>query len=267
MKNDVKVGVESEFFLLNSKGEAIIVPSGWDKDNFTVLGEIRGEPGRTAAETIGNFYKRLHEVRMKVKLDHEMVMETMRVIKLKVYRKAMSDMNAADKYQALNNIHNVNGTDIADFTDQIVKDGKIQGAKASCGLHIHFSCMQSDEKTIKQDIYAPVCLPIGVAGAETNLNLYRKTAADGEEKAKVSLSLLTRPAVEWIVQEMDKAFFKKFQPPKEERTKYRQPGFYELKPYGFEYRSLPATPDTMKAMPQIVELAFDLLKTVCKTSW
>ena len=262
-----KVGIESEFFLLDSKGEAIVVPPSWDRDNFTVLGEIRGEPGRTPSETIGNFYKRLYEVQSNVKKDHKMVMEAMRIIKLKVYKKAMMDMNAVDKYQAMTNIHNASGIDISEYSDQVIENGKIQGAKASCGLHIHFSCYKKDARTIQRDIYGPVTLPIGVAGAETNLHLYKRTATEQEEELEVSVSLLTRPAVEWIVKEMDKAFFKKFQPAKEERTKYRQSGFYELKPYGFEYRSLPATPETMDAIPEIVEKAFDLLKEVSKTSW
>jgi hypothetical protein len=51
-------------------------------------------------------------------------------------------------------------------------------------------------------------------------------------------------------------------PKKEDRTKYRQPGFYELKPYGFEYRSLPANDAVMKALPEIVGKAFELLDSL-----
>jgi len=167
----------------------------------------------------------------------------------------------------MNNIHNIHGTDISEYSDQVVEKGKIQGAKASCGLHIHFSCYKKSTHASKKDTYEPILLPIGVAGAETILRLYKKIGSDEDKKIEVSVSLLTKPAVEWIVKEMDKAFFKKFQPPKEESTKYRQPGFYELKPYGFEYRSLPATPDTMKALPEIVEKSFKLLDEVGKTSW
>jgi len=262
-----KVGVEAEFFLLNSKEEAIVVPSHWDRDSFAVLGEIRGEPGDTAAETIGNFYKRSHEVNMEVDLDHTMAMEAMRVIKLNVYREAMKAMNASDKYNTLANIHNAYGTDIGEYSDQIVKNGKIQGSKASCGLHIHFSCVQKDERTIKKAKYSTIAIPIAVAGADTSLNLYKHNGYEEEETIEVAVSLLTKPAIEWIVQEMDKAFFKRFIPAKEDLTKYRQQGFYELKPYGFEYRSLPATPKTMEALPEIVEMAFHLLEELSKTSW
>ncbi len=267
MINNRKIGVEAEFFLLNSKDEAIVVPSHWDRDSFAVLGEIRGEPGNTPAETIGNFSKRQYEVESKVAKDKRIVMEAMRVVKLNVYRKAMREMNAADKYDAMSEIHNVYGTDISDYSDQIVKGGKIQGAKASCGLHIHFSCMHKDERKITQDSYSPISLPITVGDAGTSLHLYKKDGYEEKETISVSVSLLTKPAIEWIVRSLDESFFGRFEPAKTERTKYRQPGFYELKPYGFEYRSLPATPETIKALPEIVEKASELLREICKISW
>jgi len=58
---------------------------------------------------------------------------------------------------------------------------------------------------------------------------------------------------------MDEAFFDRFAPAEKNRTKYRQPGFYELKDHGFEYRSLPANPETIEALPEIVGKAFELL--------
>ena len=262
-----KVGVEAEFFLLNSKGEAVVVPSHWDRDSFAVLGEIRGEPGDTPAETIGSFFKKQYEIESDVSNGKRIVMETMRVIKLAVYRKAMREMNAVDKYDAISNIHNIYGTDIGEYSDQILKGNKIQGARASCGLHIHFSCRQKDERTIEQASYSSVSLPISIGNAETKLHLYKKDGYEETETIEVSVSLLTKPAIEWIVRTLDDAFFKKFAPSKDERTKYRQPGFYELKPYGFEYRSLPATPETIGALPEIVEKAHELLRELCKTSW
>lgn len=267
MINNRKVGVEAEFFLLNSKDEAVVVPSGWDRDSFTVLGEIRGEPGDTPAETIGNFSKRQYEVESMVTAGRRIVMEPMRMIRLAVYRKAMQEMNAVDKYSTMKEIHNVYGTDISEFSDQIVKGGKIQGAKASCGLHIHFSCMHKDERTIEEQVYSYVQLPIDIGGATTTLSLWKKDGYKKKKTIKVSVSLLTKPAIEWIVRTLDDTFFKRFAPSKDERTKYRQPGFYELKPYGFEYRSLPATSETIKALPEIVEKAHKLLRELSKTSW
>ena len=37
-------------------------------------------------------------------------------------------------------IRNIYGTDITEFSDQVLKGGKIQGMTVSCGLHINFSC-------------------------------------------------------------------------------------------------------------------------------
>ena len=51
----------------------------------------------------------------------------------------------------------------------------------------------------------------------------------------------------------------------ENRTlKYRNPGFYEKKSWGFEYRSLPANDDTLSLgkLRFIVETAFDLLNNL-----
>ena len=101
-----------------------------------------------------------------------------------------------------------------------------------------------------------VCQPI------PSLYLYRHAGYNKQDKTELYASRLNKPAIHYIVSEMDKAFFDRFAPEKADRTKYRQPGFFELKPYGFEYRSLPATPETMAALPEITKKAFDLLSEV-----
>jgi hypothetical protein len=63
---------------------------------------------------------------------------------------------------------------------------------------------------------------------------------------------------------MDDKFFKKYVPSEDKRTKYRQPGYYELKDYGFEYRSLPASNESMNDIRKIVGFAFELLKEINK---
>lgn len=267
MSKQRQVGIEAEFFLLNPDGNAIVIPERWDRDSFTILGEVRGAPGNTTAEAIGNYYKRYYEVENKLKRNHQIVMEPMRLIDLKAYQKAMRDMNAVDKFDAINNIHNIYGTDISEYSDQVLKAGKIQGAKASCGLHIHFSCVDYAEQDITKDTYTSVNLPISVGDVSTYLSLYKMDEKEVKEKIRVEVSLLTKPAIEWMVKEMDEAFFEKFAPPEGKRTKYRQPGFYELKPHGFEYRSLPATKETVEALPEIVGTAFDLISTLSKKSW
>ncbi len=44
--------------------------------------------------------------------------------------------------------------------------------------------------------------------------------------------------------------------------KYRQPGFYEIKEHGFEYRSLPFTDDVFDHIVEIVYSSFKLFDEI-----
>ena len=94
------------------------------------------------------------------------------------------------------------------------------------------------------------------------LYLYSKKGYKKKKTLKARASRLNIPAICHIVNRMDEMFFDRFAPAEAERTKYRQPGFYELKPYGFEYRSLPFTPEVKEAIPEITKAAFMLLKEI-----
>ena len=271
-----KIGVEAEFLLLNAKGEVVIPPKHWDRDGFPLLGEIRGDPGVTVPETVANFTKKLMETTAKLNKGCQLVMEDVMRIRLATYKAAMKQVTEV-KGEQMGKVKNIHGTNIDDYSDQVIKDGKIQGINASCGLHIHFSCSEVEVKVVKDTEYELVTLPISLAEVtgenallkeliKPELHLYTKKflSGSGVKKITASASVLTRPVVEHIVKEMDKTFFKKFAPKEEDRTKYRQPGFYELKPHGFEYRSLPANKATMDALPEIVGKAFDLLHSLTK---
>ena len=143
-------------------------------------------------------------------------------------------------------------------------------------MHIHFSCGVSDQRTITEEQYEACTLPVVIptmVGTDRvlrenfNIELWKKMGYKEKETIRVEVSLLTKPVVEWIVKSMDEQFFNRFAPPKDKCTKYRQAGFYELKPYGFEYRSLPATMESIAALPEIVGHAFELLKTVRLATW
>ena len=288
-----KVGLEAEFLLINKKGETIIPPSGWDRDGFPLLAEIRGDPGETVAETVTNFRAKEMEILEKMNSGYTMRMADVERIKLALYKKANKEINWEDKNAQEEEIKNVYGTDISEFSDQIVIKSKIQGMRISCGLHVHFSCEEFDENTYNEPVYRQVILPIGLGEAglindkgyprdeaapdedpftpaqrlakellSSSLYLYK---SDGYNKKKTIVARagrLNKPAIEYIVKEMDDTFFKRFAPEEKDRTKYRQPGFFELKPYGFEYRSLPANIKTMEALPEITKKAFDLLKEI-----
>jgi len=279
-----KIGLEVEYLLFNAKDEAIIPPSTWDRDDFPLLGEIRGKESEVWHETISN----LHAERMKTldKLKKGYTMRFLNVFRvpLKLYRKANKE--AGPKIES--DILNINNIDITDYSDQIVKGNKIQGINISCGLHIHFSCeeVKKTEYRTPVPIYEQVTLPLSFSIANPELDepgdiavqkavreimrpeidLWRKIHVDEDDiptrKLTCRASRLNKPAIHYIVSELDKAFFKKFSAEEKDRTKYRQPGFFEIKPYGFEYRSLPANSESMAALPEITKKAFELLKEI-----
>lgn len=266
-----KVGLEAEFLLLNAKDEVIIPPASWDRDGFPLLGEIRADPADNVPDVVANFIKKRMEIEAKVRKGHKIVMENVKRIRLATYKEAMKQVTEV-KGEQIGKVKNINGINIDDYSDQVIGENhKIQGINASCGLHIHFSCNESVTKIIEDVEYDPVILPIKLAEAtgenviltemiKPEIWLYRKKylSIANTKKITATASVLTKPVIEYFVREMDNAFFDRFAPKEEDRTKYRQPGFYELKPYGFEYRSLPANEAVMEALPEIVSKVFDL---------
>lgn len=276
-----KIGVEAEYLLLNSKDEAIIPPQYWERDGFPILGEIRGKPGKTTAEVIGSFTEEKIKCAKRPRSGNRIVFLDIFRIRLQTYKEAMKQVTEA-KGEQIGKTKNIYGTNVEDYSDQVIKNGKIQGINASCGLHIHFSCLDKNELKVENPVYESVTIPIEMVpltylpeelkGAQQllknfmrpELNLYRLEDWKEEKTLKVSASQLNRPTIEWIVKQMDDAFFDKFAPAEKDRTKYRKPGFYELKDHGFEYRSLPANEKTLEALPAIVDKAIELLDSLMK---
>jgi len=272
-----KVGLEAEFLLRDSKGSVIIPPAGWDRDGFPLLAEIRGEEAETAAEVVTNFMAKKLEIVGRMRKTQTMDFAALERIPLSLYKKANREINPDEKAGMVDKIRNIHDIDINEFSDQVIKKNKIQGLNVSCGLHVHFSCMEVDETEVKKAEYESVNIPISQVFAEDipaadgrvmaelmrpHLNLYRYKGYEVEETLTAMASRLNKPAVLHIVDAMDKAFFDRFAPPEDRRTKYRQPGFYELKPYGFEYRSLPMTDEVEAHLFEIATTAFEILEDV-----
>lgn len=277
-----KVGLEAEFLLINAKDEIIIPPSSWDRDGFPLLAEIRGTEGRTVAETVINFKAKEIEIVEGMRKSHTMRMSDVELVKLALYKKANKEINWSEKEESMGKVKNIHGIDIEDFSDQVVKNNKIQGIRISCGLHVHFSCEDLATHEYEEAQYEQVLLPIGLGSngllvdikastqaealakelLSTTLYLYRHKGYAKKGKIHARASKLNKPAIRYIIEEMDKAFFERFAADKADRTKFRQPGFFELKPYGFEYRSLPANGKTMEALAEITRKAFDLLTEI-----
>jgi len=268
------IGIEAEFILLGKEDKAIVPPSNWNRDGFPLLGEIRGKPGKSVADVVASFFKEKLLSEARVRKGHQIVYSDITRVPLATYQQAMKQVTKA-KGEDIGKVKNIYGINIDDFSDQIISKGKIQGIHASCGLHIHFSCIKVDQTEIFEDEYEPVILPLGMTmGNNTNIEdladaiirpeirLYKLVKTEVKKTLKATANQLNRPAVEWIVKQMDEKFFDRFAPAKDKRTKYRQPGFYELKPHGFEYRSLPANSRSLEDLPEIVKFALGLLDSL-----
>lgn len=255
------VGIEVEALLLNPDGEIIVPPATFPRDGFPIFVEIQAGPGSTVVETVANYHKARLELQAMLREGHSLLYRPFEQLSLKLYREANRQMAGGHKNEGIRNIY---GTDISDFSDQVVKDGRIQGTNISCGLHIHFSYETITRITIPE--FVPVVLPMEdpIEGRRT-IELYRKTDK-AEHTEEVKINDLKLPVIEAIVRRMDELCFDKFKIDDDKRTKYRQPGFYRLKPYGFEYRSLPACPNTTsnEALMFITKCAFDAMReTLC----
>ena len=220
---ETKIGLEAEFIILNSKGNAVIPNHTFDRDGFPLLGEIRGNPGNNVSETISNFIKRKIEVEALLKNSQQLVTPAIFRVPLKLYKEINKAINPNDKYADLNKVFNIYGTDISDFSDQIIKDGRIQGINVSCGLHIHFSCEETESVEVHKDQYSSVILPIKtsiIENAATTgvteliqpyLALYRKLDTTVTRTLTARASRLNRVTIEYITKELDNMFFDKNQ--------------------------------------------------------
>lgn len=259
-----KVGLEAEYVLLGEDGDLETIPVSYNRDSFPLLGEIRGKPGVTWFEAVSSFQeeylKTLHNIESEY-TKYKLSFAPSTIISKDDYKTAIKSVDLNQKEADLQLSKNIYGTRLDDFSDQIVADKKITGYRISCGLHVHFSYSETVTKKIERSHYEKVSLPISLSedAFPVSLDLYKKVSEKEEVLASATVSKLTRPAIYEIVRSMDSAFFERFAPTSEERTKFRQPGFYENKVYGFEYRSLPASDETIKNLPEITKYAFKLL--------
>jgi hypothetical protein len=271
-----QVGIEIEYLLRNKKNELVIPPTYHDTDDFPLLGEIRAEPGKDKITVLTNYSAALLRTQDSLRKADTLCFEDVAKCSLELYRAASKLVDPAEKSGGAAQVKNIYGTKLVDFSDKIITDGKIQGLNVSCGLHIHFSCEELKELKVEEAQYEHVTLPLdwNMVGtmilssdkglglqtlASPAISLYKFLNYKEKKTLTVRSSKLNKPTIEWIVKALDEEFFERFAPAKSKRTKYRQPGFYELKPYGFEYRSLPANQKVLDAMPEIVEFSLKLL--------
>jgi len=230
-----KVGLEAEFFLHNHKKELVYPEDyGFDCDDFVILGEFRAEPGNTREDTIANFIKELVKVRREAKENRLTLSYGYEEITPQFKSSIMKRIGSKN----IQDTKNIYGTDILTCSDDVLENGKVISTKLSAGLHVHFS----KEVCFERDIHQVI------EGVNVKTTI------------KESQYLLTMQQIKGIVKAMDVRVYPNFTLPVE--LKYRQKGFYELKPYGFEYRSLPMIKDfeEISALENIVNTAFTMLE-------
>lgn len=269
-----KVGLEAEFFL-TGKGGKLLYPGdhGFSTDEFIILGEFRAKPGKTRAETFGNFYSEYAEVLTKAyKKGFDINLDGVKRIDPTKNAEILRKMGT----KAITESKNIYGTDILELTDNIIDDGKIVGRYISTGLHIHFSSSVIVDRTYPTEekyLYSPVNIPITFGeGVKSSMNLWKRDEKlDAKELTlQATANRITKPVVEYFVKELDKNILKDFVALGEDSLgiefkdlKFRHPGFYEMKPYGgFEYRSLPFSWYVLENLYEIVDFSFNLLENL-----
>lgn len=253
-----KIGIEFEFLLRNKKGNLVFpAKHGFDIDDFPIIGEARAEAGSSPEETLGNFFKEYYKILNKAEsknltldltgyadIDNKFNAEILKVMGTKTIAETK----------------NIYGIDILEHDDSVIKDGNKVGRYISTGLHIHFSSYE--EKTLSSSIEVPAYVPVVLLNSPPlPFEIFKKEGTKtSEEKISSILSRITMPVADSIVRYFDKYFLKSYVSDFPKLLKYRQPGFYEIKSYGFEYRSLPFNDATFKDINKIVLASFKKLK-------
>lgn len=246
-----KIGIECEVLIRNNKNE-LIIPASYDlpHDDFIILGEIRSLPHDNIPDTLFGFMK-----------DFYLFKEKVEKLKLHIDTEKGHDIISPENYsdilkmmgsKGIENCKNIYGTDILQLSDTILEDDKVVGHKISAGLHIHFSSDVIATSRIRIDDY------LNVKG-----NLYYKSGSkDIIEETKL-YSLITNNVIKSIVKGFDNDILPIYSS-QDIVLKFRNPGFYELKSYGFEYRSLPCNNLVINNLDKIIKYAFDKLNKLSK---
>lgn len=260
-----KVGLEAEFFV--KKNGQLVLPRnyGFESDEYIILGEFRSTPGKTVSETVSNFLLEWYNTLEKAKrMGVEICIDPHQIITKKFHADVLREMGTKE----ISTSSNIYGTDILEDTDAVIVDGKIIGYYLSIGLHIHFSSVIAEQKEVtygNEYQYTPVNLPVSLNNDKDvgfNLNLYKRSESKLDERkisCTASCNRITKPVIEHIVRTLDKEILPLYNPT-DVKLKFRQPGFYEIKPDGrFEYRSLPMSQRVLTYIYDITGIAFKLL--------
>jgi hypothetical protein len=235
------VGFESEYLSVDKNGE-FVFPHG-DRDSYPLLGECRGNPSESPSEAAASLLGKLAAA--KASLGESKMALGDQTVPISVHKEALRRMDEGHNKQVeLDKCKNIYGHEVDSQDAAVMKDGAKVGFTVSCGLHVHFSAEDVQVRKVEIPHLTSLELPLKIGpNANHTLMLWKKDGYDVTETITVRAGIITKPVVTELVRMLDNVFFDTI--PAEERSKYaiaryRQRGFWEPKPWGFEYRSLPA---------------------------
>jgi len=253
------VGLEAEFLLYDKDG-TLVMPRehGFEVDDYPILGEFRAKPGESIGKTVGNFITEYYNVIAKAdKLGLTVDLSGHSTISPELYAKVLTSMGT----KTLAKGANIYGGNILTMSDHVIDEsGNITAVKISCGLHLHFSSNHTVSRVISGMKYTPVTLPLSIKDIPVQMDLYRGAGYEEERTITATADRITNPVVKFIVEQLDTLVYPLYK--LDVALKYRRPGYYELKPYGFEYRSLPFTSAVLNNIMKITTTAFELLESI-----
>jgi len=255
-----KIGLEFEFLLRDKDGNLVFPEDfGFECDEFIILGEARAEAGKNPEETLANFYNTYYSVKWRAEakgltLDLTGYAEIPNDFSAEIMRR----MRLKEISQSKNIYEDV---DILKMNDSVIKKGKVVGKYISTGLHVHFS--STITKHLRCSVQIPVYERVVSMGVAIPVEIYTKTDKStlSEEAVENTVSRITMPVVRELTKNFDNTILPKHKLGVD--LKFRTPGFYEAKHYGFEYRSLPFyTGMLAEGMEEVVLFAFAQLNSL-----
>lgn len=277
------VGLEFEYMLKDVDTGELVLPAdfGFTTDEFPVLGEVRVRQQHDVDDLYLEFVKELHKLKLKVKKNHLANLELCLGGIVGVNNKRYAEFLTAMGSKFISDTHNVYGTDILELTNDIIHNGKVVGKVITAGLHIHFGSIITESTRVDDEYkYIPVKIPVVDPLQDNNItftNLYKRELKSDYEVKKVEalVSRITNPVINEFVKALDVDVLPKYLDDvveygysdeildiKLSDAKYRNPGFYETKSWGFEYRSLPFNQSVIDDMYNIIEKSFELLNSL-----
>jgi len=220
-----KIGFEREYFLVNDRGKLVINPSmyGFTTDEFGVLVEARGKPSTNIDEAMLSLM--LEEQKLK-KLAEDQKM------------KLILEPNKKLSKEEMNEVYGRYSKEPSKAENMYGKIKELDFSRVNAGLHVHFS--NAENKKIDKTVNY-IFLP--------NYKEKEKKVTEKETEEVIVNYFLNVPR---IIKAMDTAFKKAI------KESNRRLGEYEIKPHGFEYRSLPNNVELLK----VAEIANKVLNSL-----